>query len=157
MLQFNNQGYLLPVDVIETDLVTFQEHFIFNEARQELFEAYLSFNHTLQKLIDADYQQWVNGSFTTKKVKPNDIDVVSFIPHTIFESLSKVFEEMYRNKHQGKIDCFFVPSYPENHARYNHYQADQLDFWHKFVRDFKRERITKKKHSKGFIQINFTK
>ena len=95
--------------------------------------------------------------FTTKKVKPNDIDVVSFIPHLIFEPLSKTFEEMYRNKHLGKIDCFFVPSYLENHVRYSHYKADQLDFWHKLVRDFKRERITKKKQSKGFIQINFTK
>lgn len=112
MLQFNNQGYLFPADIIEIDLITFQEYFIFNETRQELFDAYLSFNDKLQSLIDAPYQQWVNGSFTTQKGKPNDIDVVSFIPHLIFEPLAKTFEDMYRNKHLGKIDCFFCAQLP---------------------------------------------
>jgi hypothetical protein len=156
MLKFDNQGYIIPPDVVEIDLLTFQEHFVFNDTRKELFESYLIFNEQLQNLFTADYFQWVNGSFTTQKMKPNDIDVVSFIPHTVFEKSAKAFEEIYRNKHQGKIDCFFVPSYPENHALFNHYRADKLDFWHKFVRDFKRERITKKKQSKGFIQFNFT-
>lgn len=137
------------------DLKTFQEFFVFNELRQTVFQEYLDFNAHLRTLFTEDYYQWVNGSFTTQKVKPNDIDLVSFIPHIVFERLTKVFENIYRNKHICSIDCFFVPSYPENHPRYGHYQADKLDFWHKFVRDFKRERILRKKLSKGFIQINF--
>ena len=57
MLQFNNQDYLFPADVIEIDLLTFQEHFVFNEIRQALFEAYLSFKYQLQTLIGSNYQQ----------------------------------------------------------------------------------------------------
>jgi hypothetical protein len=99
MLKFDNQGYIVPADVVEIDLLIFKEYFVFNDTRKELFESYLSFNEHLQNLFTDDYFQWVNGSFATQKIKPNDIDVVSFIPHTVFEKNGKAFEEIYRNKH----------------------------------------------------------
>jgi hypothetical protein len=37
MIKFNEQGYLIPAEVIETDLPTFEQTFLFNGHRQSIF------------------------------------------------------------------------------------------------------------------------
>jgi hypothetical protein len=150
-LQFNQRGYLEPNDVIEISHADFKELFVFNEHRQMLFEAHCDFLAKLQALELGNFRQWVNGSFTTKKVQPNDIDVVTFVDHVLFDKHESVFREWYRNRKQGKIDCYFVRVYPEGHQNYFLTQSDTLQFWHDFTRDYK-----KKSEKKGFIQLNFS-
>jgi hypothetical protein len=116
-----------------------------------LFEAYSVFLAKLQGLELGSFRQWVNGSFTTKKAQPNDIDVVTFIDFTSFEQHETVLQEWYRNRRQGKIDCYFVRIYPEGHRNYFLTQSDTLQFWHDFTKDYK-----KKSEKKGFIQLNFS-
>ena len=40
MIEFNNRGYLIPPDIIETDMPTFEQIFLFNEHRQAIFQEY---------------------------------------------------------------------------------------------------------------------
>jgi hypothetical protein len=46
-----------------------------NNKRKLLFENFLKFLEHL-KLIDSKFEIWVDGSFTTEKIEPEDIDIL---------------------------------------------------------------------------------
>ncbi len=155
MIQFNEQGYLVPAAVIETDLRTFEQAFLFNEHRQSIFQEYRLFLEALDNLGITTFYQWLNGSFATLKANPNDLDVVTFLN---FNSYQKYENELYTLKQTFKnrrIDAYFVAVYPENHPDYSLFLNYDYDFLHKFTRDFKKELRLKTKLKKGFIKIHF--
>ncbi len=163
MIQFNNQGYITPADVIETDFDTFEKTFVFNEHRQIIFQEYLVCLDELKTLNIGSFYQWINGSFTTLKTNPNDLDVVTFIHFEEYQKHIQYFELKYQNRHLGKIDCYFLASYPTNHLNFLVFKANYLDFYHKFSKDMKQEKYLKSRKrsifgqnfNKGFIKINF--
>ena len=156
MIQFNARGYLTPSDAIEVDFETFETFFVFNDHRKLILDEYQNFLTVLKKLDISTFSQWLNGSFTTKKPNPNDIDVVTFINFEDYERLEKVLREIRLDfRSRKKVDCYFVIKYPENHSNFLNYQADKLQFLHDFTHDVKRERQLDIKLPKGLISINF--
>ncbi len=154
-MQFDNQGYLKPADVIEIDMDIFEKTFVFNEQRQLIFQEYILFLNELKALNIGFFYQWLDGSFTTLKPNPNDLDVVTFVN---FKEYHKLEEKLYHFKlafKNLKIDCYFVAIYPKEHTDYSLFLNYDYDFWHKFTRDFKREIRLKTKIKKGFVKINF--
>lgn len=153
-LLFDDYGFLVPFEVIETDLDTIEKSFVFNEHRRWLYERLLSL---FEKLIKEEIEEqialfWINGSFVTKKELPKDIDVVIFIHHDLFLKKLDRLRKLQSQFH-GKIDFFFEPYYPENH-RLHAVSLILKNDWENLFSRTRRQPETKEIHKKGFLQIN---
>jgi hypothetical protein len=155
MLTFNQHGYLVPADVIEIDMATFEKFFLFNEHRQRIFQSYLLFLESIQALGMGDFYQWIDGSFTSLKVNPNDIDLVTFVDFVQYEIHEDTLYKLRQDFQKKGVDAYFVAIYPKEHEDYSLFLNYDYDFWHKFTRDFKKEMRLKKPFKKGFIKIHF--
>ena len=159
-MEFDDLGYLSPYSVIETDLETFEKIFISNfeysDTRKKLFQNYLSYIHDFKNQISENFYQWIDGSFVTSKLNPNDIDIVTFLDAGVYENnFIKLIDFQGVNlKIKQKLDCYFVKEYPVEHKNYEiitHY--DSLEWFHLFSKS--RVQKNGKRYSKGIIQINF--
>jgi hypothetical protein len=155
MIEFDENGFLKPYDIIETDLATIEKIFVedvpLSSTRKAIFEGYLSYNEELRKIIPAGFMQWIDGSFTTKKVNPNDIDIITFVDFEVYNANEKQIDELRRTRQTTNriIDGYFVKIYPENHKHRNWYENDKMQWLFTF------NRVKNTKLSKGFLQINF--
>jgi hypothetical protein len=155
MIKFDENGYLSPNDLIETDLATIKKVFVesvpLSSTRKAIFDDYLSYNEELRKIIPSGFMQWIDGSFTTKKVNPNDIDIVTFVDFEVYNANEKQIDELRRTRQTTNriIDGYFVTVYPENHKNRNWYHIDRMQWIFTF------NRVKNSKLSKGFLQINF--
>ena len=146
MITFDRNGYLTPPTMIEADYKTLVEHFVTTEIRWEIFEDYKQFIDALKEAGLKNFYQWINGSFTTKFPRPNDIDVVTFIDHRNYDLFERQLREI--KKTQSKVDSYFVRDYPESHANHFVTNFDKMEWLHLFSTDRMRRK-------KGFIQIDF--
>jgi hypothetical protein len=113
------------------------------------------FLDALKNLGITTFYQWLNGSFTTLKSNPNDLDVVTFLDFGSYQQHEDALYELKQTFRNQRIDAFFVAVFPENHPDYSLFLNYHYDFLHKFTRDFKRELRLKTKLKKGFIKIHF--
>ncbi len=146
MLTFDEYGYLIPDQLIEVDLETFIREFVVNEHRENIFNEYKRMLADISALSPGAFYQWINGSFVTRKTRPKDIDVVSFISHEVYIDFEPQFREL-RLKY-SKVHAYFVRVYPDSHPRRFITQFDRIEWRHLFSTDRRRRK-------KGFIQINF--
>jgi hypothetical protein len=87
--------------------------------RQSLYQDYQRYLADFRFALGTNYRQWVNGSFTTSKPDPNDIDVVNFIPY------AADFDVQTLNpfcRHSGSVEAYrvdgrFIQIYPAGDAR----------------------------------------
>ena len=159
-MEFDPQGNLFPHKVIEIDLEEFEKIFITNfpnsESRNRLFQNYLSYIQKIKDEIDSTFYQWIDGSFVTSKLNPNDIDLVTFINFEFYENnLSKLTDLQGHNlKKEQNLDCYFVKEYPIEHKNYEIItKYDSVEWFHLFSKT--RVNRNGKRYSKGIIQINF--
>ncbi len=155
MLQFNDMGLLMPAKAIETNIVEFRATFVFNERRETLFSTYLTFLEELKSLEISNYFQYIDGSFTTKKIFPNDIDVVSFVDFKAYK-LKKTRLLALKERYKSKgIDAYFAEYYPESHplSPTNQYQIND---WVEVYGATKPIGQQRKIFKKGFLLINFS-
>ncbi|GAB2599306.1 DUF6932 family protein [Spirosoma areae] len=122
MLEYDLNGYLKPYDPIPLSINLFEEEFVQNfspsTTRRRLFDTYLAYNARLTELLPAGFKQWIDGSFVTRKVDPNDFDVLTFIPNQIHEQFEKEFDEISRSRydHTKGIHGYLLIVYPEAHS-----------------------------------------
>ncbi len=145
-LSYNIYGYINSVGVNEIDLEIFVSEFVVNERRKRLFEKYSAFNTDLQGLILQPFCQWIDGSFISKQPFPNDIDVVTFVPHYIYEEREDALRALVK-KYTG-VDAYFVKDYPADHPNRFVTDFDMTEWLFLFSTD-------RRRRNKGFIQINF--
>ena len=148
ILEFDKRGYLQPSEAIELDLSDFKDTFVVNTRREHLFDAYLSFMEVLASKNISYLYQWINGSFTSKKLYPKDIDIVIFLNNKVYDTQISFLRELkYRFK--PEVDAYFVKVYEENSNDFNIFtRSDILTWHHLFAKD-------RNNASKGYIQINF--
>ncbi len=161
MLEFDKKGYLKPYRIIETDLQTFQQFFVENfelsETRLAIFSNFFDFIQDFKKLICPNFTTWLNGSFVSNKLNPNDLDMVVFIDYNIYESKIDLIENNFSNLRTTKkytfLDVYTIRVYPETHFFYFFYQMDKV-YWNDW---FSKTRLNdqRKQNNKGFIQLNF--
>jgi hypothetical protein len=151
-MEFDENGYLKPYKVTEIDIITFEKIFVWNDDRKNLFDEYLNYIIFLKEFELGNFFQWIDGSFVSKKVKPNDIDIVTFIE---YEKYDFYFKEIAKLQKQFKgLDAYFVKVFPENHPSEFIYKLDKTEWGFQF--SFSRiNSKTGKSSKKGFIQINF--
>ena len=159
-MEFDPQGNLFPYKVLEIDLNKFEEIFVTNfrnsETREQIFQNYVSCIDKLKSEIGNNFYQWIDGSFVTSKLNPNDIDIITFLNFEVYENnLSKLIDFQGKKlKEEQNLDCYFVKEYPIEHKNYEVITKYDSIYWLDF---FSKTRVQRngKRYSKGIIQLNF--
>ncbi len=152
MLNFNENGYLEPFGEIATTIEIVKEYFVWNEQRNELFNSFETFIIELQTIIQQPFTVWLDGSFTTKKEFPNDIDCVIFVDYRCFDGKETAFFNLKMVYKKLKIDSYSVKVYPEQHEKYVIFTNDKQD-WERIFGRTRLNTHTGLYYSKGFLQL----
>ena len=121
LVDFDLIGHLAPYTVIPSTFEAFEgllvQPFPTHSTRFSLLDGYKRYLERLKTVLNVNFYQWVDGSFVTEKMNPNDIDIVTFVPHEVFfrkerELMGLIAPE---SKLIYKVDAAFVPVYPTNH------------------------------------------
>lgn len=153
---FDDKGNIYPYQLIDLELKSFQYRFVISfsasSTRQDIYEKYLVYISDFYKEIVNHWLQWVNGSFITNKINPNDIDLVNLIQAEIFAiknaEIAK-FLTKYGSKDLYKVDGYCIPIYKENDER-SELTKEYVKYWRKW---FGHDRS---RNPKGIIQLNLS-
>lgn len=134
---FNANGYLDPgfhrmsIEEFEAAFVTPFPHSV---TRESILVGYISHHNELVRLL-ASFEQFVDGSFTTNKNDPNDVDLVVLADGDLVDALTpdqkRALEALVSGKvTQGRYlcDAYFCPIYPENHPLFAQ-SRPQRKYW----------------------------
>lgn len=156
-LSFDENGYLIPYEEIETKMETLKKYFVDtfpnSETRKLIFKNYEKFITDFQYEIFPHFEQWIGGSFVSLKEDPNDIDVVTFINYQIVELRGdKKMDRFWKFSLEDKlIDSYIVNEYPVNHKLFDRYM-EMKKLKHKLFSTTRNEKI-----KKGYLKLIFTK
>ncbi len=158
MITFDEKGHVYPYEVIEFTLEEFERIFVEGledkSHRRNLFSKYLQFNDDLKKALNIPYFQWINGSFTTQKLFPGDVDIVSFIDYDYFIRNGRFFNHLAQNSQElYKVDAHFGTTASWRHRFYERTTNDDK-YW-RDVYGFSRRDENLVRHPKGIIKIKF--
>ena len=158
MLQFDSKGYPVPDQVLPCTLSEFRAVFVEgmpDENRPLIFENFLQFCVGLMRDLNlTEIKIWANGSFTTRKRNPKDLDVVVFVDAEVSERHQQLLKTRYRNdvlQKEKRLDVYFVEVYPENHPKHFPMRSD-MAYW---IEKFTRTRPDWKGvvHKKGMLEL----
>jgi len=157
MIEFDGYGNPKPYELIEMEMADFKTVFVDrfqnSQTRQTIFEKYNQFITDFRTEIVQEFKNWVNGSYTTIKENPNDIDIVSLVMYsddlnTKYHLLKKFLTEG-GSKKQYLVDGYFIPLYPENDPRYTITQY-WINYWTNWFG------MDRQGRPKGIIQLSFS-
>jgi hypothetical protein len=158
MLTFDANGYLTPYVPIVADLATVEQTFVeafpTSTTRRPHFNRYLDYNTRLSEFLPTGLTQWIDGSFVSRKLNPNDIDVLTFVEYTLYDRHEKELRELKREfvtRVEGRVDAHLIVVYPEGHRRRIYYESDRIQWlfdWSRTARPPRR--------NKGFIELKTT-
>jgi len=159
-LKFDDKGHLVPYERIQLKNEEFKEFFINNfepdSTRNKIYESYQKYLFNFQKEITSNFIQWIDGSFVTNKMNPNDIDFVTLIDHEIYEKKRDLIDNKFRLKKAKEIynvDAYTLEIYPEEHKKHSISNID-LVYWDSWFSKTKKN-WAKKTFPKGYIEIEF--
>ena len=158
-MEFDLIGYLSPYTVNLTTFSNFEsllvDSFPLSSSRHQIFEGYKRYTEKLTDILGNGFYQWVDGSFVTDKMNPNDIDVVTFIESGLFVKNEKKLIHLIapESKLLYGVDAAFVGVYSLNHPLRIVTDWD-ITFWKDFYGNTRPD-TQKKQMPKGFIQLNF--
>jgi hypothetical protein len=108
-----------------------------SETRALIFQGWLKLQYeALQAGANAAADVLLNGSFTTAKTNPNDLDLVAGIPTECntskeFMSLSPLFRGK-ESIQKYNCDAYCFPLLPENHPYYESLTVNFREYWLKW-------------------------
>lgn len=138
-IAYDEHGNIFPYKVIKLTLDECVEHFIEdfdNEPiRSHNWNNLLKYRTDFFNILKYDVTQWIDGSYTTSKQKPNDIDVVTFIDYLDFDitRITKFDMNLSRGypKFKYNIDGYVVVLFPQGHPHHR-ITIDRLNYWKKW-------------------------
>lgn len=155
MIEFDENGFVKPYRPVLTDLTTLEEVFVLefptSTTRRGHFEQYREYNSRLLELLLGGFTQWVDGSFVSRKLNPNDIDVLTFFDHSFYylnERKIRALKEEFANKAGGRVHAHPIRVYPESHPLRHLYESDRVQW----LFDWSRTTIRPRKN-KGLIEL----
>ncbi len=157
MLNFDTKGNLKPYQVIPCKVNDLKKHFVTGVAsttRQTNYDSYIKYSNDLKKALGVkDLRQWINGSFVTKKTNPKDIDLITFIDHSLIVKLGNKLDNFrpQNSWHIYEVDAYIVEVYPDN-SPLNKFTHSDIIYWQDL---FAHTRVNRKgeKNPKGFLEI----
>lgn len=154
LISFDEWGNIYPYQKIGLDIEecfkALVGDFPLSQTRGFLFNNLLRYRADLFQTANFSFPQWINGSFVTEKLNPNDIDLVNLIPYgddieQNIESLMPYFS-VGGSTENYQVDAHLIPIYNETDPRSENTKL-RLDYFEKW---FGHDR---KYHPKGFIEI----
>jgi len=135
--KFNKKG-TLPVGDFEPTEVEFLERFVPEDSTQRtiLYEGFKSLLIDLKREgLDEKSLILVNGSFTTDKEVPSDLDIAVFFKIDSSAELIK-FDPIKLlkgpgSKHEYFCDAYWVAILPESDPNYQKMTLDKIAYWKK--------------------------
>lgn len=121
-----------------------------SQTRRRLYRQWENYNQRLvQKVGNVKLSQWLNGSFVTEKLNPNDIDCVTFLPYQLYTEIEENLIEFYStlSLFEDGLDAYFCPVYPATHLQFKEYEQRRLDWQFLF------ERTRGSHFKKGFLEV----
>lgn len=156
VLEFDTNGFLMPYSPIRADMTILEEVFVSSfptsASRRPLFDRYVEAVDELSKLLPDGFVQWIDGSFVSQKLNPQDIDVLTFVDDNAFTLLEKELAALRVIYRAGStpIDLYRLRVYPEGHRYRNHYESDYIHWLFDWSRTYHRPI-----RNKGFIELTF--
>jgi hypothetical protein len=154
-LSFDIRGHLIPHDLIDADWDTFVQNFILpfseNSTRHSIVSEFEHFVNEIKNRLKNDFEIWINGSFTTIKENPKDIDVVFHVPYQDVSDDLKTFISTNQKNKESKIDAYLVEIFPINHKNYVFCDTDTKYWLSQFGTTAPNRR--KERFSKGIIKM----
>lgn len=152
MIHFDSNGNLTPHEGIVVNWsegkAAIESTLGGTSTRKTLLENYVALIEYIQLEITPHFVQFVNGSFTTLKAHPNDIDLVTFIDYQTFDKHSASIQYCKSHFHLLHLDCYFEKVYPPDHEYFIRYRTNQLYWNDLFTKNRKRQK-------KGYLKIIF--
>lgn len=117
-------GHLAPgphaatVDDVKSALV---DAFSGSSTRKPIYEDWLELREHLSALVSLE-RQWLDGSYATMKLDPEDLDLATFAASDEVEALGPAEEAELNALVSGRPECaprcdsFLIVEYPEDHA-----------------------------------------
>ncbi len=159
MISFTESGYITPSGIHTLTLSEFEQAFVSIENRvhrRKLFASYQTYLSELSKIITEPFFQLIGGSYVTRKIWPQDIDIVTFVPYIFEENenlkqqLTLLFERYEFSQRKSGLHTFFslIPDdqNPDRAKFESHYQ-----YW---IDTFS-STIGKNFEPKGLVKIQF--
>ena len=153
-LKFDDNGFLTPYGPILANFATvkrvFVDEFTNSTNRHSIFKRYEELNARLLQLMPGGFTQWVDGSFISRKINPNDIDVLTFVDTILYQRYEQTFRVL-RNAFAvgyGRVDANVIQVYPNGHPKLFLYESDYIEWLHSWSRT-----VQKPRKSKGFIEL----
>lgn len=104
-MNFNDNGVIEP-GIHEFDMQHFYDVFVqqftTSERRKEIFKSFIEFIRELANNY-AIQEVWIDGSFVTEKVNPNDIDIILFFDVEDYKELRPVWNSI---RQRNNIDSY---------------------------------------------------
>ena len=159
-MEFNRAGYLLSATAVEATLEDIKAYFVTaiagSSTRADLFATLSLFLQDIKTLSPNHLIEcWIDGSFTSLKINPKDIDIVTFTDYRSFgEQLEtmKSYTERYRLS-KLPLDLYLVRRYPEEHPYFIRFQSDRAYWLHLFSSTRKDKRG--RSEAKGFVKLTW--
>ena len=148
---FDKRGNLVPYELIPADLDTLEAVFVRSfpdsATRQRIFETLILYLTELKATLNTSLEVWINGSFTTQKHDPNDIDFVIFVDRRVAVTHQTTIYQFRQRRYEenSMTDGYFVETVPEEHPEHRLYQLDRQD-WHRAF-------VFGRNGQKGYLQI----
>lgn len=156
-MTFDERGNPTPYDIIQFTLAGVVSNFSgtseLNLYRNSLFTDYKRYHDDLRTALRTDFQQWLGGSFISKKAKPSDVDVANLIPYS--DALNERLDELMPffligGSNEGyRVDGHLIPMYTKTDPRSANTIERLAYFRHWFGHD-------REDHPKGIIEITVT-
>jgi hypothetical protein len=151
---FNSSGYL-PEGIYQSNLTEFKDRFVNDfsnsRTRSDLFKGYVRLTKGLLNTARFE-KQWIDGSYTTNKVDPRDVDLVSFVDgNDTSISTNQTYQDIVDQIMMDEYGCdsYIVPIFSDGDYRKSFYDKN-IKYWkNRWGKD-------RKGQDKGFIEFDLT-
>lgn len=155
---FNSRGFIIPYKKIESSVAEIEEVFVkpfpHSETRQLIFDNYLDYLDEFQRLVTHNFTHWLDGSFMSKKLNPNDLDFVAFIDYRIYEQKEEQIFRIVEKYGYLKLDNYVSQILPISHQR--HAETEHFkQYWTELFGSSRRDPETNNQLPQGFLEIIF--
>jgi hypothetical protein len=134
-IAFDEFGNLSPAKKNELNLHLLKQIFVdeFQESqtRHSIFAGFLTFLTNFSNFTNISFDIWIDGSFVTKKLNPNDIDIVLIIDANTLEYKGKEIEALFKSREARQrynVDAYTIAKYDESNPKYSLFQIEKA-YW----------------------------